>query len=390
MEAGQTESGSVSASLKDRVYLVLRTLIRSSYFGEQLPPITKLVQMTRIPKSAVEEALLRLENEDLLEKHGASYKSIYIPEESLGRVAFLLNTNLFASWYGIFQDYLIGAEETLRAAGYDFLFRGDFASYEDKHELIREFHENGIRGIIFASFAEPKLRQYVLDHRIPSVILGNATIHQEELACVSSDNVGGIKKAVKLLVENGHRNIAYYTASATAHDGFEERLVGYELAMRAAHLQVQYDLVLQERHSSGLARKAATLFTAMRPRPTAIVCSCDREAFELIAELRQSNISVPEDVSVVGYGNSIFGTLSEPPLTTIEIFARDLGKIGANFLINEMVSSQVPIRMTLPTELVVRESVLGLEQSTDASGGSDAPTPHTTRIDLPDSEEIGA
>ncbi|PTX91960.1 hypothetical protein DB346_23685 [Verrucomicrobia bacterium LW23] len=387
MEAGQTE-GSVSAHLKDRVYLVLRTLIRSSYFGEQLPPLAKLVQMTRIPKSAVEEALLRLENEDLLEKHGASYKSIYIPEEtSLGRVAFLLNTNLFASWYGIFQDYLIGAEESMRAAGYDFMFRGDFSSYEDKLELIREFHETGIRGIIFASFAEPSLRQYVLDKHIPAVILGNATIHQEELACVSSDNVGGIKKAVKLLIENGHRNIAYYTASANAHDGFEERLVGYELAMRAAHLTIRYEMVLQERHTAGLARKASVAFLAMDPRPTAIVCSCDREAFELISELRQSGISVPEDVSVVGYGNSIFGTMSEPPLTTVEIFARDLGRIGSNFLINEIVSPQVPIRMTLPTELVVRQSVLGLEAGGGASDG-DAPSPHTTRIDLPDGEEV--
>lgn len=392
MEAGGHFEGiSASAGLKDHAYALLRALVRSHYFGDTLPTIQKLVHTTRIPKSAVEEALLRLENDDLLEKHGDSFRSVLIPDhQRQGRVVFLLNSNIFATWYGIFQEYLIGFEEVLREQHIETIFRSEFESVEEKLETLREFRTSHIDAVAFASFTEQSLRQYVIKEEIPAVLLGNATIRERELGCVCSDNQGGIETMVNHLLDLNHRTIAYYTTAVYSHDGFNERFIGYELGMRRAGLKPIYDLVFAERHHNSMASRAALMVQAMDPRPTAIVCSCDREAFELMAELRQSGFNIPGQISVTGADNSIFGAIGDPPLTSLDIHPREIGCFAASYLLNEMQNPQIPIRMMLPADLLERESVSTLPPGEAAPLNRDQAVPNrkTAKIALPEEEEI--
>lgn len=387
---GHPEGISASAGLKDHAYALLRTLVRSHYFGDTLPTIQKLVHTTRIPKSAVEEALLHLENDDLIEKHGDTFRTIFIPDhQRQGRVVFLLNSNIFATWYGIFQDYLIGFEEVLREQHIETIFRSEFESVDQKLETLREFRSNRIDAVAFASFTEQSLRQYVIKEEIPAVLLGNATIRERELGCVCSDNQGGIETMVNHLLDRNHRTIAYYTTAVYSHDGFNERFIGYELGMRRAGLKPIYDLVFDNRHHSSMANRAALMFQAMDPRPTAIVCSCDREAFELMAELRQSGFKIPEQVSVTGADNSIFGAIGDPPLTSLDIHPREIGCFAASYLLNEMQNPQIPIRMLLPADLMQRDSVKTIPGEAEPlkREQSVVPTRKTAKIALPEEEE---
>lgn len=392
MEPGSHSEGiSASAGLKDHAYSLLRALVRSHYFGDTLPTVQKLVHTTRIPKSALEEALIKLENDDLIEKKGDVYRQVFMPDhQRQGRVVFLLNSNVFATWYGIFQDYLIGFEEVLREQHIETIFRSEFESVDQKLETLREFRANRIDAVAFASFTEQSLRQYVGKEKIPSVLLGNATIRERELGCVCSDNQGGIELMVNHLLDRNHRTIAYYTTAVYGHDGFNERFIGYELGMRRAGLKPIYDLVFAEKHHSGLASRAALMVQTMNPRPTAVVCSCDREAFELMAELRQSGFKIPEQISVTGADNSIFGAIGDPPLTSLDIHPREIGCFAASYLINEMSSPQIPIRMLLPADLVERESVTTLPAATAQPlvREQGIPTRKTAKIALPEEEEI--
>ncbi len=387
---GQNEVTSASAGLKDHAYSLLRALIRSHYFGDSLPTVQKLIHTTRIPKSAVEEALLRLENDDLLEKQGGSYKQVFAPDqERQGRVVFMLNSNIFATWYGIFQDYLIGFEEVLREQHIETIFRSEFESVEQKFETLREFRNNRINAVAFASFTESSLRQYVIREKIPAVLLGNATIRERELGCVCSDNQGGIESMVNHLLDLNHRQIAYYTTAVYTHDGFNDRFIGYELGMRRAGLKPVYDLVFAEKHHTSLASRAALMFQSMDPRPTAVVCSCDREAFELMAELRQSGFKIPEQVAITGADNSIFGAIGDPPLTSLDIHPRQIGRFAANYLLNEMHAPQMPVRVLLPTDLMARDSATLLPGTpTPIVREQAVPTRKTAKITLPEEEEL--
>lgn len=342
-------------------YTLLKALVNANYFGNYLPSADDISRRTNLPKEAVSAALLRLENEDLIAKQTEGYERIILPDlEKQGTIAFLLNSDIFAEWYGIFQDYLIGFEEAMRDEHYEIIFRSDFNTLEAKLNTIREFKEAGVSGIAFASFAERKLRQFVRELEIPAIVLGNATIHQQELGSISNDNQGLMTEVVRFLVENGHRKIAYYTVQARAHDGFQDRLVGYELGMKKAGLAPVMAMVDIERHSPESARKAALAFKKLSPRPSAVICAGDREACELIAQFADLGIDVPNEVSITGVDDSAFGAMATPPLTTVSLNAHVMGRVAGHHLLNAIRGETFPIRMMLPTEIKIRESVVAL------------------------------
>jgi LacI family transcriptional regulator len=388
MDEEQTAQAPNTATLKDNTVHLMGTLIRSNYFGQTLPPMQKILQHSRIPRSALEAALLDLENQDLIVKKGDTYESTVLPDpEKKGKVAFLLNSDIFMQWYGIFQEFLIGFEEALREEHYEVVFRSDFGNVDRKAQVLQEFRESGVSGVAFASYAEPKLREYVQANELPAIVLGHATIHQQELGCICSDNPSNIAEVVRFLVENGHRHIAYYSTAVHTHDGFQDRLIGYELGMRRAGLRSVHDLAFSERHNANLAIRAATIFQSMHPRPTAVACASDREAFELMSELQKSGVNVPNDVSITGSDNCMYCALSEPSLTSVDLHARMIGRAGAHYLLNEMQGHQLPIRMSLPTQIVIRNSVVGVQYKAE-SENSQLLTKKTARITLPEDEDL--
>jgi LacI family transcriptional regulator len=378
-----------SAAIKEHSYRLLRTLIRSSFFGDHLPPERQVIQRTRIPRHAVMEALERLIEETILEKDGDTFRRNPATQKNpSGRVAFLLNSNIFESWYGIFQDYLIGFEETMVNAGYGVLYRAEFRDLSHKIHTVEEFRAAGIKGIALGSYAEPQLRHYINDHQIPAVVLGNATIDQQEIGSVCTDNFGGMAQAVHFLHEKHHRHIALYVAGSRSHDGFRQRQIGYDIAMRSHGLMPLHDMVFGDPHNGTLARRACIAFQGIHPRPTAIVCGSDREAFELMSEFHQSGIKVPQDVSVCGFDNNIYGGITEPALTTMEIHGLEMGSAAGAFLLNEIQQPQMPVRILIPTDLLVRDSVRGLEESPAGKASGKTPAGKTQRMVVPEDASL--
>ena len=357
-------------SFDETAYTLLKALTNSNYFGSYLPTAEEISIRTHLPQSAVEDAMLRLENDDLVDKTANGYERIILPNlEKRGTVAFLLNSDIFADWYGIYQDYLIGFEEALRSENYDVIFRSGFGTLENKLEAIREFQQAGVSGLAFASFAEQKVRYFVREAGIPSIGMGNATIHQQDIACVCNDNQGLMSEVVRFLVENGHRKIAYYTVQARSHDGFQDRLVGYELGMKKAGLAPMNELVFTEKHSEDIATRAAEAFRLLSPRPSAVICASDREACELIARFEEMEIPVPNEVSVTGVDSSTFGAMSSPPLTSVEMHAPVIGRVAAHYLLNIMNGETFPLRLMIPAETVIRESVVALPDTPHSVSG---------------------
>ncbi|MEM1060209.1 MAG: LacI family DNA-binding transcriptional regulator [Verrucomicrobiota bacterium] len=358
---GNVSETQLSAGFDDAAYRLLKALLHANYFGNYLPSSGELSTRTRLPREAVEAAMMRLENEDLISKQSDGYERIVLQDlERVGTIAFLLNSDIFADWYGIFQDYLIGLEEAMREEHYEVMFRSDFGTMENKAAAIREFAAAGVSGICFASFAEKPLRRYVREQGIPAVILGNASIHQQEIGCISNDNIGLMTEMVRFLVENGHRKIAYYTVQARLHDGFQDRLVGYELGMKKAGLAPVHAMVSQERHTTDSARQAVDAFSRLDPRPSAVICASDREACELMSEFALRGVNVPNEVSITGVDDSAFGRLFSPPLTSVSMYPQIMGRVAGHHLLNAIRGEQFPLRMLLPTEIKIRESVVAL------------------------------
>ena len=140
--------------------------------------------------------------------------------------------------------------------------------------------------------------------------------------------------------------------SIKPHCGVRKRLNGYRSAMEEAGLKVQECL----RASEG---EAVELLVRGDSRPTAVVCYSDLESSLLVHTLWQYGLSIPGDVSLVGF-NDVFATrYMTPPLTTIGIDAASIGKMGADLVLNEIEASneqRKPTTLTVKPTLIVRGS----------------------------------
>jgi len=338
---------------------LLRFLLDCGFFGAGLPPLQTLVLKMGVPKTILDDALALLQKEGHLELRAAQYRRVYPTARAIRpRIGILTERGIFTHYSEVYQDYLLGIVDAAEEAGYDAVFYHELNTSEAKFITLEECIQMGIKGIAFLGRCEPEVRASILDRKIPVVVCGNAMIEQRDFACICSDNIFGTKKLIQYLVGLGHRRIAYYTTNARRHDGNHHRVIGYRDAMAEAGLKPCEELVFDEPHSGASAHSAAQIFVGLKERPTVIACATDREAFELISELQKSGIKVPQDVSVAGFENSVLNAFSDPALTTVEIYAREMGRMAGRFLIDELSNHRLPARVVLPSLLIQRGSVL--------------------------------
>lgn len=351
-------ASAASKNLVDRSRHLLRILVMNGFYGSVLPPLATLVQTLRLPKSMVQEALDTLVTENLIQRNEATYHRVYAEKTTiLSKVGLVTQSHILSNAYGVYQDFLIGLAETLNANSYEVLLQHDLATLESKLVAVGELQRSGVKAMVLLGQAEPELRHQLRDQKMPTVICGNMTFDQSDFGCVCSDNFGGMRDLVKSIIALGHRDIAYYTVAANSHDGFHQRLLGYRDAMAQAGLPTREDFVLTERHDVSSARWTAEAYVKQSRRPSVIVCGSDREAFELIAELHRSGIEVPNDVGVSGFDNSLYDAMAEHGLSSVEIHARTMGRIAGSYLLAEIQGAQFPVRMVVPTQLILRNSV---------------------------------
>jgi DNA-binding LacI/PurR family transcriptional regulator len=149
--------------------------------------------------------------------------------------------------------------------------------------------------------------------RIPTVLLGEWS--DDPIAHnVHVDEDEGLRLAIAHLKSLGHRDIAY-VGGAGGKIG-EDRLASYERAMRSEGLDARADVIRTGFFEEDGA-EAAREFLQRSARPTALVCCGDLCAVGLLATLTRSGISVPEEVSVVGFDDSYVAGLSYNRLTTV-------------------------------------------------------------------------
>lgn len=355
----------LSFSDKDRAIALLRTLARLRYFGTSFPSEAELSRLLRIPRSSLTLGFANLEAEQLIHKSAAGLwqTRAWQDQKPLGQIGFVVNTDIIKGWYSLFQDWLMGFEHTMSDEGYETVLLSGFANFRDKIEKIALQRERGMMAVALASHAETELLDYIGNAAIPAVLLGNARIHHEGMGCVCTDNRIGMAKVVDHLVQNNHHDIAFYGTGLSFHEGCRERLAAYQSNMRQYGLEPRSEWVFHEPHHELSARRAAELYHTRNAKPTAFACATDREAFELVAELRHLKIEVPRDVSVVGFDNNHFAQMLEPAMTTVDIYAYEMGRVAANYLLNEMQAPQMPVKILLPADLVVRVSVSALKSA---------------------------
>jgi LacI family transcriptional regulator len=199
-------------------------------------------------------------------------------------------------------------------------------------------------------------RKVLLRARLPLVIIDPVDLPGTEIPSVGATNWAGGLSATEHLLELGHRRIAVIGGPA-AYLCSRARIDGYRSALEHAGLAFDPELVRHgDFHHEGGYRQALRLL-ALPERPTAIFAGSDEQALGVIEAARISGLSVPADLSVVGFDDLPVARWSSPPLTTVR---QPLAEMGgqAGRMLADLVSA-VPLnsqRVELTTRLVVRSS----------------------------------
>jgi len=168
------------------------------------------------------------------------------------------------------------------------------------------------------------------------------------------DNRGGAEKAVAHLIEHGHKNI-WCVGYDKRYSSVAQRIAGYEAVLRRTGIAPKYVIVDE---AEQIAPSLIPQLRSTEP-PIALFTLNNVTSIQVLQILRQSGMSVPGQVALVGFDDFEFAPLLSVPLTAIRQPADELGRSGTRLLF-EMIASSVraeePTRIVLPTELVVRNS----------------------------------
>ncbi|MEM0962495.1 MAG: LacI family DNA-binding transcriptional regulator [Bacteroidota bacterium] len=191
----------------------------------------------------------------------------------------------------------------------------------------------------------------------PTVFL-NTFAEGIEADMFNFDNAGGTRALTGHLIRHGHRRIAFAAGPPLAGDS-QERARGYREAMDSAGLQPRQADAGYTRQAGADAARA--LIRSTTP-PTAIVAANDECALGAILALREDGLSVPHDVSVVGFDDIPAAAHTTPSLTTVRVPIRDLGEQAVRQLAARIEGEDIgpPRHVVMPVEVVIRESTAPL------------------------------
>lgn len=174
---------------------------------------------------------------------------------------------------------------------------------------------------------------------------------------VAFDNKNGAKKAVEYFIKNGHRRIAYFSAEYKQNISNEERKEGYIESLEENGIKEK--IILGGDYTEESGYKLAKEILKMKNRPTAILTCNDLVAIGAIYCFIENGIKVPDDISIIGFGNYKILNYTKVPLTTVSLPVKEMGKKLAELAIKKMNEGLAfkNERIILPVELIIRKSV---------------------------------
>lgn len=229
--------------------------------------------------------------------------------------------------------------------------RYDHRGWLDATLLDRRY----IDGIIFGDIDNDiSVVEKAITRGIPTIVLNNYL--EEPINCIGIDNRNAAKEVVRTLVKQGHKNIATIAGDLSTQAG-KMRLEGFQEALKEANLSVAAENIVQGDFLRTPARAAAIKLIKLPARPTAVFAASDVMAFELIDVARANNLSIPDDLSVIGFDDNPLNVNSSVRLTTVSQPLMEMGRLGVEHL--QQVSNAeapLPLKMMLPAKLVTRSS----------------------------------
>lgn len=261
-------------------------------------------------------------------------------EESLGNGYWTL------LYLGIF-------EECIRRGYYVRL--SFYSSSMNKELLDLILNEHQLDGIICLNEEVTEFTLKTLSKKVPMVLVGHNP-NYPEICSVDVDNYEGAYKAVQHLVGLGHTKIGGIFGDQNIEETMH-RIDGYKKALADGGVDIYSDYISVGGYSQKNGYQTMQKWIPQHPEMTAVFCASDTLAMGALLALKENNMSVPEQFSVVGFDGLPISGYMIPPLTTVGQPTYGKGKEAARLLIKKIKDQASEVtHQNLQPELIIRES----------------------------------
>ncbi len=270
------------------------------------------------------------------------------------RIIGILVPDLVTHFYA---SIISGISDVARQNNYSVIITSSSEQYEEEKQCIENLINIRVEGIIaclsqettdFAHFEALEAQN------VPLVFFDRVCL-QEKFSSVVADNADSAKEATLHLLDSGSKRVGFLGGSNHL-EIVKQRKHGYLEALREHRMPIEKELVVCGKMSYDEGREAARRLLNLPQRPDAILAMNDTLAFAAMKEIKKQGWHIPQDIALIGYTDEMHSNYVEPALTAVTHQTYRMGEVACELLLKQLKKKENPVRMVVPTHLVVRES----------------------------------
>lgn len=244
----------------------------------------------------------------------------------------------------------------------NYAFFHTLTPYSEEKVIIPDiFIRQKIDGIIILGQISDKYIKAVRNTKTPVIFLDFYNQLTSE-CCVVCNNFYASYEITNYLINNGHRSIAF-VGNIHSTSSIQDRYLGYAKSLIENNIRLSDYFLISDRDT-----ETGELIQPQLPAvmPTAFVCNCDEVAAKLITQLNRSGYRVPEDISVTGFDNSVYSSISTPNITTFEVNTEQMASIAVDELLSKIKTPNKETGMIqVKGKIVYKDSVASLNYASE-------------------------
>ncbi len=255
-----------------------------------------------------------------------------------------------------FSIVINGVDQEVSEAGYDLLLCTTHSRQGKEAEYVARLSHGMVDGLLIVlPTGLPEYVSQLRNERFPFVLVDHDS---EAPGCttVNAANRPGTREGIGYLIGLGHRRIGFITGRQDV-GATHQRLAGYHEALEEAGIPSDVSLIVEGDFLEPRGYTAAGELLSRADPPTAIFASSDVAALGVLRAARDAGLTVPRDLSVLGFDDIVEASYASTALSTVRQPLREMGHIAVQRLLSLLLDpAQPPARIVMETELVIRQT----------------------------------
>lgn len=327
--------------------------IKNSKITGKLPGERVLAKTFKVSYMTIRKAIAELEEEGILHKFttkGTFVSNNKMSPKKTNIIGYFLDSGIRDGISSPYYSLVFKAlERSAKKSGYNLVL---FSDHDDMNPLN---DQKKIDGVIVSFFPRLESKVMELKKSLPIVLMDNLA-SDKSIPSVTIDNFNGSSHATEYLISLRHKRIGFVSGLMDS-DVSRDRLNGYKNALSSNGINLDKDLIYKGNYSYESGEQAAKHFLSLEKIPTAVVCANDSMAIGLMKVLKENDLDIPDQVSVIGFDDIEVASRVFPPLTTVFVPIEEMVEKAVKILLSAIEGKDQDYQhFILTTNLIIRSS----------------------------------